>query len=91
MLDGIPFGRASWVVSNRESQTVRIGQLRLEFGFPRAATVAIATAGVTQNEELPRAFITVRSFLAPPMRDGVGSKGGCVMRDTNRDRASIGR
>ena len=82
VLNGVPFGSTSRVVGNGESQTERIGQLRLEFGFPVAATIAIATAGVAQNEELPGAWIADRSLLAPPMRDGVGSKGGCVMRDT---------
>ena len=57
VLDGIPLGGASGVVGNGESQTKRVGQLRLEFGFPGAATRAIAATGVAQNEELPRAWI----------------------------------
>jgi hypothetical protein len=52
VLNGVPFGSASRVMCNGESQTERIGQLRLEFGFPGAATSAIAAAGVAQNEEL---------------------------------------
>ena len=90
MLDGVPFGSARRVVGDGESQPEWIGQLRLEFGFPGAATSAIAAAGVAQNEELPGAWIADRSFLAPPMRDGMGSKGGCVMRDAHHDRPSIG-
>ena len=31
-------------MGNRESQAERIGQLRLEFGFPSATTIAIAAA-----------------------------------------------
>src|ERR1039457_4600163 len=85
VFNGVPFGSASRVVGNGESQTERIGQLRLELGFPGAATIAIAAAGVAQNEELPGAWIAARSLLAPPMRDGVGREGGCVMRDTHHD------
>jgi len=90
VFNGVPFGSASRVVGNGESQTERIGQLRLELGFPGAATIAIAAAGVAQNEELPGAWIAARSLLAPPMRDGVGREGGCVMRDTHHDGPSIG-
>ena len=90
VLDGVPFGSASRVVSNGERQTERIGQLRLEFSFPSAATIAIAAAGVAQNEELPRVWIAAQSLLAPPMCDGVGRKGRCVMRDAHHDRPSIG-
>jgi hypothetical protein len=39
VLDGVPCGRASRVVPNGESQSERIGELRLEFGFPGSATV----------------------------------------------------
>jgi hypothetical protein len=67
----------------------RIGQLRLEFGFPGAATRTVAAAAVAQNEELPGAWIAVRSLLAPPMRDGMGGKGGGVVRDAHHDRSSI--
>ncbi len=74
VLNGVPFGSTSRVVGNSESQTERIGQLRLEFGFPGAATIAIAAAGVAQNEELPGTWIADRSLLAPPIRDGVGAK-----------------
>ena len=90
MLNGVPFGSASRVVGNGESQTERIGQLSLEFSFPGAATVAIAAASVAQNEELPGAWIAARSLLTPPMRDGVGGKGGCIVRDAHDGRPSIG-
>jgi hypothetical protein len=91
VLNGVPFGSASRVVGNSESQTKRIGQLRLKFCFPGAATIAIAAACVTQNEELPGAWIATRSLLAPPMRDGVGCKGGGVVRDAHHDRPSISK
>jgi hypothetical protein len=33
VLNGIPFGSARWVVGDGKSQTERVGQSRLEFGF----------------------------------------------------------
>ena len=87
MLDGVPLGRARGIVGHGEGEAEGIGELRLEFGFPGAATSAIATTGVAQNEELPGPWITGRSLLAPPMCDGMGRKSGCVMRDaTTTDR-----
>jgi hypothetical protein len=69
---------------------VEIGQLRLEFCFPSAATIAVTTAGIAQDEELSGAWITEQSLLAPPMCDSVSGEGGCVMGDADYDRASIG-
>src|SRR5260370_32283482 len=90
MFNGVPLGRAGRVMGYGESQTERVGQLRLEFGFPGAATSAIAAASVAQDEELPGAWIADRPFLAPPMCNGVRRKGGCVMRDAHHNRPSIG-
>src|SRR5712692_9748134 len=67
-----------------------IGQLRLELGFPSAATIAVTTAGIAEDEELSGAWITEQSLLAPPMSDGVSGEGGCVMGDADHDGPSIG-
>ena len=91
MFNGVPFGSASRVVRHGEGQAEGVGQLRLEFGFPGAATSAIAAAGVAQDEELTGAGIAYRAFLAPPMCNGVRRKGGCVMRDADHHRPSIGQ
>jgi hypothetical protein len=90
MLDGVPLGSARRIVGNGESQTERVGKLRLEFGFPGAAASAIAAAGVAEDEELAGAWIADRPLLAPPMCNSVRGKGRCVMRDTHHDRPSIG-
>jgi hypothetical protein len=69
---------------------VGIGQLRLELGFPGAATTAVTAAGIAEDEELSGAWITEQSLLAPPMSDGVSGEGRCVMGDADYDGASIG-
>ena len=75
VLDGVPFGSARRIVGNSESQPKRVGQLRLEFGFPGPAPSAIAATGVAEDEELAGSWIADRSLLAPPPRDGVSSEG----------------
>ena len=67
-----------------------IGQLGLELCFPSVATIAITTAGIAQDEELPGAWITEQSLLAPPMSDGMSGEGGRVMGDADHHGASIG-
>ena len=90
VLNGVPFGSTRRIVGNGESQPERVGQLRLEFGFPGAAASPIATTGIAQNEELSGTWIADRSLLEPPPCDGASSKGRSVMRDTYCDRSSIG-
>jgi len=91
MLDGVPFRSSGGVVGDGEGKAVGIGQLGLELGFPSAATIAVAAAGIAQDKELPGAWIAEQSLLAPPMSDGVSREGGCVMGDADHDGASIGK
>jgi hypothetical protein len=90
MFDGVPFGSSGGVVGDGKCQAVGVGELRLEFCFPSAATIAVTAAGITQDEELAGTWIAERSLLAPPMCDGVSGEGGCVMGDADHDGTSIG-
>jgi hypothetical protein len=90
MLDRVPFGSTGGVMGDGESEAVGIGELGLEFGFPSPATITVTAASIAENEKLSRARIAKRSFLAPPMSNGVGGESGCVMGDTDHNRASIG-
>ena len=86
----IPLGRAGGIVSNSDVEMKAVDELRLQLGLPGTATIAIAAAGVAQDEDLSGARIAERTLLPPPMSDRVSSKGGCVMRDANHDGAAIG-
>jgi hypothetical protein len=90
MLDRVPFGSTGGVVGDGESEAVGIGQLRLELGFPSAATITVTAAGIAEYEKLSRARIAKRSLFSPPMSNGVSGEGGCVMGDADHDGASIG-
>ena len=67
-----------------------IGQLRLELGFPGAATTAVTAAGIAEDEELTEAWITEQPLLAPPMSDGVSGEGRGVMGDADYDGPAMG-
>ena len=60
-------------------QGKRIGQLGLELGFPGVTAATVAAAGVSQNEQLAGTTIAGRTFLVPPMSDGMSGKGGGVV------------
>lgn len=90
MLDGVPLGSARRVMGNGKSETERVGQLGLELGFPGTAAIAVAAAGVAEDEELTGSSVAELSLVAPPVSDGVSGKGGGVMRDADDDGTSIG-
>lgn len=90
MLNGIPFGSASGIVSDRDSKVKAVSELRLEFGFPSPTATAVAAAGVGQNQQLARVGVLTKSLTLPPVSDGVSREGGCVVRDTNDNGTAVG-
>jgi hypothetical protein len=59
MLDRVPFGSSGWIVGHGDRQCKRVGQLRLELGLPGIAAIAVAAAGISQNENLARAGVAL--------------------------------
>ena len=89
MLDGIPFGSASGIVGHGHSKSKRVGELGLELGFPGVTAATVAAAGIGQNEELAGTGIAMGTFLSPPISDGMSSKGGSIVRNTDDQSAAI--
>jgi hypothetical protein len=52
MLNRIPFGGAGGIVSHGDGEMESIGELGLDFSFPRSTTTAVAAARVGENEKL---------------------------------------
>jgi hypothetical protein len=50
MFDRIPLGSAGGKVSDREVEMKAVGELGLQFGLPGRATIAIAAAGIGEDE-----------------------------------------
>ena len=90
MLDGIPFGSPSWVVSNGYRKSKAVAELALQLGFPGAGTATITTAGIGKDEQLSTVAVAVGAVALPPAGDGVGGEGSRVMRDADEDRTSVG-
>ncbi len=52
VLDGIPFGRPSRIVSDCSGDAKWVAQLSLDFSLPGPGAATVAAAGVGQNENL---------------------------------------
>jgi len=89
VLDRIPLGSARGVVSDGDVETKAIGELRLEFCLPSPAAATVAATRVGKNEQLARMGILAKSFILPPMGDGVSGESGCVVRDANDDGTAV--
>ena len=90
MLDRIPLRSTGRIVSDGDSEVETIGELRLEFGFPGPAAATVTTARVRENEQFSRVGMLNTSLTLPPMTDSVRSEGGCVVRNPDDDRATVG-
>ena len=89
MLSRIPFRSASGVVSNGYGQGKGVGQLGLELGFPGTTAATVAAAGIGQNEQLAGTAIAGRTFLVPPMSNGMSGKGGGIVGNANHQSTAI--
>ena len=66
-----------------------VGQLGLELGFPGMTAATVATAGISQNEQLVGTAIAGGTFLVPPMSDGMSGKGGSVVGNADHQSTAI--
>src|SRR5262245_40639250 len=68
----IIFGGAGRIVTNHNREPKLVGQLHLNFAFPKPETTVVATARITENQE--RIFaVKVRPVgISPPLGDGIG-------------------
>src|SRR5580658_10602545 len=89
MLDRIPFRSASGIVSNGYGQGKGVGQLGLELGFPGTTAATVAAAGIGQNEQLAGTAIAGRTFLVPPVSDGMSGKGGGIVGNADDQSPTI--
>ena len=89
MLDGIPFGSTSRIVGNGHGQGKRVCKLGLEFGFPGVTAATVAAAGVSKNEQLAGTAIAGRTFLVPPMSDGMSGEGGGIVGNADHQSPAI--
>src|ERR1019366_2518347 len=89
MLDGIPFGSSSRVVSDGDGDAKLVTQLGLEFCFPGPGTAIVAATRVGKNQEFGSSAMETSPLMFPPGGDGVGGEGRRVVRDANADRSAV--
>ena len=89
MFDWVPFGSAGRIMGHGDCQGERVGQLKLEFRLPGVTAIAVATTRVSQDENLARTGVTGGTFLVPAVGDGMGSKGGSIVRNANDEGTAI--
>src|SRR5258708_29911516 len=75
VLDRVPFGRASRVVSDCSRDAKWVAQLSLNFGLPSPGAATVAATRVRQNHELCSIAMATRSLTFPPGGDGMGGEG----------------
>jgi len=90
MLNGVPLGSAGGVVSNGNLEVEGISELRLDFGFPGAATITVAAAGVGENEKLTGLGVLKGPFTLPPVSNSMSSESRSVVRNADDNGAAVG-
>src|ERR1700676_4080524 len=89
MLDGVPFGSSSRVVSDGDGDAKLVAQLGLEFCFPDPGTAIVTATRVGKNQEFGSIAMETSPLLFPPCCDGVGGEGRRIVRDPNADRSAV--
>src|SRR5260370_7628040 len=81
VLDRVPFGRASRVVSDCSRDAKWVAQLSLNFGLPSPGAATVAATRVRQNQELGSMAMASRSLTFPSGGDGMAPEGRRVVPD----------
>lgn len=66
MFDGVPFGCAGWIMTNRHGQTQAIRDLVLQMIFPGSGYGAVTTAAIGLDQQASGVWKTHRSFGGTP-------------------------
>jgi hypothetical protein len=89
VLDGIPLGGASRVVSDGDGDAEGIAYLSLKSDLPGPGSATVAAAGVGQNQEFGGAAIAMQPLPSPPGGNRMSSEGRRVVRDADADSAAV--
>ena len=73
MLDLIPFARARRQMTYIDRQTDCVRQT-LQPQFPQARTAAIASSGISANQQFPCFRIRLRAHMLPPRQNAIDGK-----------------
>ena len=91
VLNRVPFGRASGVVSDGGGDAEWVAQLSLKFRLPGPGSATVAAAGVRQDQHPGRMVVAARSLTFPPGNNGMGGESRRVVRNADADSAAVVR
>ena len=89
MLNRVPLGNAGGIVGDGDVEGEAVGELSLQLGFPSAAAATVATTRVGENQQLAGARVLRKSFILPPVSNGMRGESRGVVRDANDDRTTV--
>lgn len=89
VLDGVPFGRARWVVTNSDRQATSISDLFLKISLPHPRARAIAATAVRFNHQMRGVGEALRQLSLAPSANVINSESRCIGRLTDIDCAVI--
>lgn len=90
VLDGVPLGGARRIVAHGDDEAQGIANPILQGLFPGAATGAVASARIGQDENLVRLRIAQTSLVAPPLSNRIDGEVRRVMADAHEHRPAVG-
>ena len=90
MLNRIPLGSPGRIVTDRDGKAGAIADLVLDSLLPGAATRAVASAPIGQDQNLVSLWVSLASLRKPPVCDGVGGESGRIVTGPHKNRASVG-
>jgi len=90
MLDGIPFGGAAGVVTDRHGEAISVGEAVLEGVFPGPVAVSVAAAAVGEDQNLLGVGVAAPAVVEPPFGQVVDGEGGGVVGGADEEAAVVG-
>ena len=88
MLDQIPLRRASWVVTDRDTDPQRVRQA-LQLPLPQPNSPTVAATAVAFNSQAPRPFVVLPPVKFPPTADAGHREVGRCGAQADKDQAVI--
>jgi hypothetical protein len=85
----IPLGSTGWIVADRDGQAESAEGVLNRF-LPGAATRAVASSAVRQDEEFAGRGVSLASLLLPPLSDGIDGKGRRIVTRAHEHSAPVG-
>ena len=89
VLNRVVLGSTGWVVTDQNRKTELVCKLPLQFKFPKPETAVVATARITEDEDLVLSLKAGTHWVGPPLGNGMNGKLRRIMRVAHIDSALV--